>query len=54
MAQTEDDITLHVARETVEELLDKMKVKASVEFTLESRMMQRAKPPYAWISMAKI
>jgi spoIIIJ-associated protein len=30
VGQTEEDITLHVARETVEELLDKMKVKASV------------------------
>jgi len=30
VGQTEEDITLHVARETVEELLEKMKVKASV------------------------
>jgi spoIIIJ-associated protein len=30
MGQTEEDITLHVTRETIEELLDKMKVKASV------------------------
>jgi spoIIIJ-associated protein len=45
MGQTEENITLHVARETVEELLEKMQVKADVVVYLGEPDDARSKTP---------
>jgi spoIIIJ-associated protein len=45
MGQTEENITLHVARETVEELLEKMQVKATVVVYLGEPDDARSKTP---------